>query len=90
VPLRDIAEDAAWVERESPSIAAQYVVRCFLVEVGDEAWRAPSVPIGDLSDQPQDEMRSADVPVPGERSVWVWYRHFYTTGAIDIIAITNR
>ena len=90
MPLRDIAQYDAWVDRESPSIAAQRVIRSFLVEVGDEAWRAPSVPIADLSDQPRDEMRSAKIHMPGERSIWVWYRHFYATGAIDIIAITNR
>jgi hypothetical protein len=28
--------------------------------------------------------------MPGEHSIWVWYRHFYASGAIDIIAITNR
>ena len=71
-------------------MAAQRITRCFLVEIGDEAWRAPSVPIADLSDQPAAEMRSAVLQVPGERTIWGWYRHFYATGAIDVIAITSR
>ncbi len=90
MPLRDVAQYDAWVDRESPSPAAQRITRCFLVEIGEEAWQAPSVPIADLSDQPSDEVRSADLQAPGERTIWVWYRHFYATGAIDVIAITNR
>lgn len=89
MPLQDVEQYYAWIERESPSIAAQRVVRCFLVEISGEPWRAPSVPIADLSHQPDDEMRSADLHVPGERSIWLWYRHYYATGAIDVIAITK-
>lgn len=90
MPLRDIAEYDVWVERESPSTAAQREIRGFLAEIGDEPWRAPSVPIADLSEQPADEMRLAKVRVPGEPPTRIWYRHFYATGAIDVIAITNR
>ena len=28
--------------------------------------------------------------LPGERPVWVWYLHMYTTGDVDIVAVTNR
>lgn len=44
-----------------------------------------------LSNQPEYEVRAASVPVDGEsRPVQVWYRHVYATGAVDLIAITNR
>ena len=50
MPLRDLDEFRRWIERESPSVAAQRVARHFLAEIGDEPWRSPSVPIADLSD----------------------------------------
>jgi hypothetical protein len=91
VPLRDVAEYHGWVERESPSPAARRVARAFLAEVGDEAWRAPSVPIDVLSSQPEYEVREVGLEVEGEdRLVRVWYRHFYATDAVDVIAVTNR
>jgi hypothetical protein len=91
VPLRDISEYHAWVERESPSAAARRVCRSFLAEVGDESWRAPSVPIEALSNQPEFEVREAGLEVDSEQGlVRVWYRHFYATDAVDVIAITNR
>lgn len=64
--------------------------RYFLVEIGDEAWRAPSVPISELSDQPEHEVRTASLDVSGERPVRLRYRHFYATDSVDVIAITNR
>lgn len=53
MPLRHIEEYDRWIERESPSVAAQRVARYFLAEIGDEAWRHPSVPIETLSNQPE-------------------------------------
>lgn len=89
--LRDIEEYRRWVERESPSAAAQRGARHFLAEIGDQAWRSPSVPIADLSDQPEYEVRQASLDVEGEeRPVRVWYRHLYATGAVDVIAVTSR
>jgi hypothetical protein len=90
VPLRDVGEFHAWIERESPSAAAQRTARSFLAEIGDEAWRAPSVPIEVLSNQPEYEVREAGLEVDGEhRLVRIWYRHFYATDAVDVIAVTN-
>jgi hypothetical protein len=60
------------------------------VEIGDERWRAPSVPIAELSSQPIYEVRSALLPVDGENSVQVWYLHAYATDDVDLIAVTNR
>jgi len=90
VPLRDIEEYHRWIERESPSLAAQRVARHFLGEIGDEAWRSPSVPIAVLSNQPEYEVREAALDVEGEPPVRVWYRHLYATDAVDVIAVTNR
>jgi hypothetical protein len=91
VPLRDLDEFRRWIEREAPSIAAQRVARHFLAEVGDEPWRSPSVPIADLSDQPEYEVRVAELAVKGEEHpVRVWYRQIYATGEVDVVAVSNR
>ena len=67
------------------------MTRHFLAEVGDESWRSPSVPIAELSSQPEYEVRRASLAVEGEdRPVSVWYRHIYATDAVDVLAITNR
>lgn len=88
--LRDLDEFHRWVEREAPSMAAQRVVRHFLAEVGDESWRSPSVPLAELSAQPEYEVRQAALRVEGEdRPVQIWYRHTYATDAVDVIAVTN-
>ena len=90
MPLRNVEEYHRWVEREFPSDGAQRVARHFLTEIGDEPWRAPSVPIDVLSHQPEYEVRVAALDVVGELQVRVWYRHFYATSAVDVIAVTNR
>jgi hypothetical protein len=60
-------------------------------EVGDEPWRAPSVPIDVLSNQPEYEVREAALEVEDEdHLVRLWYRHFYAMDAVDIIVVTNR
>jgi hypothetical protein len=67
------------------------VARNFLAEVGDEAWRSPSVPVEALSNQPEYEVREAALPVEGEaRPVQIWYQHIYATDTVNIIAVTNR
>ncbi len=90
MPLRDIEEYRRWIDRESPSVAAQRVARHFLAEIGTEAWRSPSVPIEMLSNQPEYEVREAALAVAEERPVRIWYRHTYATGAVDIVAVSNR
>jgi hypothetical protein len=90
VPLRDVAEYHAWIERESPSRSARSVARTFIAELGDQPWRAPSVPIADLSNQPEYEVRSAALEVEAEHNVRIWWIHVYATGDVDLIAVTNR
>ena len=49
------------------------------------------MPIADLSNQPEDEMREAALEVEGEeRPVRIWYRHIYATDVVDVVAVTNR
>lgn len=91
MPLRSVSEYHRWIKREEPSVAAQQAARHFVAELGDEPWRHPSVPIEVLSQQPEYEVRQAAVEVDHEdRPVQVWYRHTYATGAVDLIAISNR
>lgn len=90
MPLREVGEYHAWIEREHPSRAARSAARTFIAELGDVPWRAPSAPIAALSNQPEYELRVAAVDVPGEYPVWVWYLHVYATGDVDIVAVTNR
>ena len=90
MPLRDLSEFQDWIRRESPSKAARSVARTFIAELGDEPWRAPSVPLADLSNQPEYEVRKASLTVSGEAETHIWYVHAYATGNIDIIAVTNR
>jgi len=44
----------------------------------------------ELSNQPEYEVRTAALPVEGERDLSVWYLHHYATGDVDLIAVTNR
>lgn len=44
-----------------------------------------------LSSQPEDEVRAAALAAEvEEHPVRVWYRYCYATGAVDIVAVTNR
>ncbi len=90
MPLRNIEQDHAWVGREGPTADVQRVVRHFLAEIGDEAWRTPSVPIAELSQQPEYEVRSATLIAADASTVQVWYRHFYADDAVDVLAVTGR
>ena len=87
--LRDIRAFHTWIERESPSTTAQSAARGFIAEIGDRPWRAPSVPISELSEQPEYEVRTATIKVEGEHDVSIWWMHVYATGAVDLIAVTN-
>ena len=91
MPLRDVEEFSRWIALESPSVAAQRVARHFLAEIGDVAWRSPSVPVDALSNQPEFEVREVALQIEGEgRPVRIWYRHIYATDVVDVIAVTNR
>jgi hypothetical protein len=90
VPLRDINEFHTWIERESPSRSAQRLARTFIAELGDRPWRAPSVPIAEVSNQPEYEVRTAALEVEGGQDVRIWWIHVYATGDVDLIAVTNR
>ncbi len=87
--LRDIEAFHAWIERETPSPAARSAARTFIAEIGDEPWRAPSIPVAELSNQPEYEVREAALEVPDEQDVRVYYSHAYASGNVDLIAVTN-
>lgn len=90
MPLRDFGEYHAWIDRESPSLSARSVACTFIAELGDRPCRAPSVPIAELSSQPEYELRTAALEVEGEQDVQIWYLHIYATGDVNLVAVTNR
>lgn len=87
--LRDISAYQLWIDRERPTPAAQRVARAFIAELGDQPWRAPSIPIAELSLQPDFEVRHARLEVRGESAIELWYRHQYATDDVDLIAVTS-
>lgn len=87
--LGGLEQFLAWIDREAPSEAAQRAVRIFLAEAGSEPWRAPSTPIPELSAQPDYEVRTVELAVPGESAVQVWYCHTYVTKRVDVLAVTG-
>ena len=90
MPLREVREYHAWIDREHPSRVTRSAARTFIAELGDVPWRAPSVPIEELSNQPEYEIRVAAVEIEHEDAVWVWYLHADATGDIDNVAVANR
>ncbi len=80
MPLREIGAYFEWIERETPSRRARSVARTFIAELGDEPWRAPSVPIGELSNQPEYEVRTALLTDDGGLQVQVWYLESWRHG----------
>ncbi|MEJ7796711.1 MAG: hypothetical protein WKF50_14240 [Nocardioides sp.] len=88
--LRDAGGFYRWVETESPSAEAWSVVRTFLARVGDRPWAAPSVPVEEMSNQPDYEVRTAIIEVGEGVEVHAWWLHEYATGAVDIIGVTFR
>lgn len=47
------------------------------------------MPIAELSNQPEYELRTATREVEGEHDLSIWWLHDYATGGVDLIAITN-
>ena len=90
MPLRDVSEFHAWIARDQPSTQARRVARTFIAELGHRPWTAPSVPIVELSNQPEYEVRTATLAVDGELDVQIWYLHAYATTNVDLIAVIQR
>ena len=90
MPLGNVGEFYAWIERETPSVAAQEIARTFILELGERPWAAPSTPNRDVSNQPEFEVRTAALDVPGEPHISLWWEHVYATGVVDLLAVTNR
>lgn len=88
--LRDASGFYRWIESESPSIEAWSIVRTFLAHVGTRPWVAPSVPVEEMSNQPDYEVRTAILEVQEGVEVQAWWLHEYATGAVDIVGVTFR
>lgn len=88
MPLGSISEYFAWIERESPSVEAQEVTRAFLLEFDERPWAAPSVPVPEVSNQPEYEVRTVSLHLPSGSAVTVWWEHIYATGDVDLLAVT--
>lgn len=48
------------------------------------------MPLAEISNQPEYEVRTVTLDVKGEHHVSIWWLHDYATGDVDIVAITNR
>jgi hypothetical protein len=46
-------------------------------------WQAPSAPFPEISDPPNFEYRTAEVP--GTDAVEVFYRHHFADGLVDLV-----
>lgn len=90
MPLGNVGEYFAWFEPESPSAAALDIAREYILELAARPWAAPSIPIPEMSNQPEFEVRTAPVDVPGEQHITFWWVHVYATGIVDLMAVTNR
>lgn len=86
--LRDVSGFHHWIESESPSQRAWSVVRTFLAEVGERPWVAPSIPVVEMSNQPDYELRTAVIEVDPGIEVQVWWINEYATGAVDVVGVT--
>ena len=91
MPLRDLEPWHEWLRRESPSAVARASPDRSsprsATSHGAGAERPGRSPIGSAG------LRTALRRAPraaGEVSVEVWYRHFYATADVDVIAVTNQ
>ena len=91
MPLRDVDEYRAWVEREAPSRPVRSAVRTYVAELVDWPSRPPSVVVPDLSNLPTYEVRMARLDLPDiEPAIHVWYLHELATGVVDLLLVTHR
>lgn len=90
MPLRDVAAFHEWIAREGPPAAARSIVQAYIADLAVRPWNAPSVPIAQLSDQPEFEMRTAVLDVGHEVGIELWWIHHYASGDVDIVAVTRE
>ena len=77
--LGNVEAFSDWVGRDNPSYLEAKRVESWVNELRDRPWTAPSVPMPEMSNQPEYEVRQA--VVPGTDRVEVIYRHTYSTEA---------
>ena len=61
MPLRDTTAFADWVERAHPSEELSDLVWEWIQGLEGTPWQGPSIPFLELSDQPDYEVRSAEI-----------------------------
>jgi hypothetical protein len=83
VPLRDRSALHEWGNRENPPYLTWQIVDLWNHELDSTPWQAPSIPFPEMSDLPNYEIRTAEVP--GTEGVEVIYRQEYAGEFIDLI-----
>jgi hypothetical protein len=46
------------------------------------------VPVPEVSNQPEYEVRTVSLHLPDGSTVTVWWEHVYATGDVDLLAVT--
>lgn len=83
MPIRNLSAIDAWAERESPPPQVERMVRRWIRRLDHKPWDEPSIPLPDLSFQPDFEVRVALLGDTG--GVRVYYRHEYAPEAVELI-----
>lgn len=83
MPVRDTSALSDWAAREKPTPEVWAAVSMWVAFLEDSPWPAPSTPFPELSDFPNYETRSAEIP--GTDGVEVFYRREFAGEVIDLI-----
>ena len=83
MPLRDTSALEAWARREDPPYSTWRLVSEWIAALDSAPWQAPSVPFPELSDPPDYEVRTAEIPDSG--GVEVFYRREFERDTVDLI-----
>jgi hypothetical protein len=83
VPLRDVTALGEWGRRENPPYSTWHLVTLWVDGLGTAPWQAPSTPFPELSDLPDYEYRTAEVP--DTEGVEIFYRREFAGEVVDLI-----
>ncbi len=86
-----MAAYSEWVERDDPRFSVARVVLEWIEAAGETPWRWPSVTLDDLSERGMDagSYDWRQVVVPGTGGVEVYYRHWYQSDRVDVVAVMS-
>jgi hypothetical protein len=82
-PLRQIGALSVWGFYGNPRPEAWKSTCWWVAGLCEAPWQAPSVPIPELSSQPNYEVREANL----DCGVWVLYQHSYEEHWTDLLAV---